>query len=359
MKKILWLSLSLIIAIFSFACAAPAAYIDLVKPWHGVYEKATYDVSFYYYLKNDQTANANLKDKIILDPLENNAPKIKIASGTMDYIIEQDDETKNTWKLSTNLSMTYLPKEDFSEAVLGKEEYNNFVGAKAYLGIKNFGVTDTMSSTVVFNMNSDKLFRPISVSKSFNELSKAENTTDPITLDYSFDYTSRKLTYSYNGESQKTNSYKAKEIKSGYDNEQLFLFVRALDKESFATGSSLSINNVYNWTDATAIEEPTAYTINMSVDEKLKSLPVSESFLPQLEGVATDSKLSVYDVTLSKSSTNQSGSPLKVWYSKMGISADGLFADKLMIKAVQETKDVSQVRRVFSISYDIAALEIR
>ena len=346
MKKILWIILALIFVMTGFACSAPAISVDMFRPWNGVFEKATYEVSYYYYLENDQPQNSALE--IIKDPLDDNKPKIKIASGTMDYIIEQADPENNTWKLSTNLAITYVPETDLSEEVLGEPEYTAFTNAKNQIGLEKLGKEDKMNSSVVFDMNAGKLFRPISVTKSF------EN------LEYSFDYTARKFTYKLKDAEEQSKSYKAKEVKSGYDNEQLFLYVRALDKNSYGPGASMTISPVYNWTDAVGLKNPASYKINMSIDKEWKTIPVSESFLPYVQdkGMLTDDRLSVYEVTLSKASTNEAGTPLKVWYSKMNIDTNNIFADKLMIKAVQNTMDVSTVRKIFSVSYDIASLEI-
>lgn len=347
MKKILWVILSLMFVLTGFGCSAPAVTIDMSKPWHGVYEKATYEVSYYYFLKNDQSANEALKDKIIKDPLENSQPKIQLGSGTLDYIIEQVDPNVNTWKLSTSLTMTYLPESDFSQDVMGTE-YDEFNRVKNYIGLKNFGTTDTMSSFVVFNMSQGKLFRPVSVTKTYNALT------------YSFDYTTRKFTYKFSDKDEQNKTFKAKEVKSGYDNEELFLFVRALDKNTYGTGSSLSISPVYNWTDAAQLNAVASYSINMSIAKETKTIPVTDSFMPYVENMVNDDKrLECYDVTLSKASTNQAGADLKVWYSKMGITDNDIYADKLMIKAVQNTMDVGSVRKIFSVSYDIASLEIR
>lgn len=347
MKRILWIILSLIFAMTVFACSAPALNIDMSIPWHGVYEKATYEISYFYYLKSDQSGNDALSGKIIQDPLDDNKSKIKIASGTMDYIIEQVDQEKAIWKLSTDLTITYLTEDELSKDVLDTE-YDEFNRVKGYAGIKDFGATDTMSSTLVFSMDAGKLFRPISVTKSYDA------------LDYTFDYTTRKFTYKLGDAEEKSQSYKAKEIKSGYDNEQLFLFVRALDKNTYGPGASMSLNRIYNWTDAVGNNSVTAYNINMSIDKDWKTIPVTESFLPYVEDmVNAENRLEVYDVTLSKASTNEAGAPLKVWYSKMGIDTNNIYADKLMVKAVQDTMDVSSVRKIFSVSYDIASLEIR
>ncbi|HEY8389670.1 MAG TPA: hypothetical protein VIL26_01765 [Clostridia bacterium] len=358
MKKILWIIIALLVAMTSFACGAVPQTIDMFKPWQGTYEKAVYDVSFYYFLKTDQSNNANLSDKIVKDPLENNAPKIKFASGILEYIIEQVDEEKNTWQLTSNLTVNYLKDEDLSKDILGAE-YKDFVSAINYVGIKNLGVQDTMNSTVVFSMQTGKLFRPISVTKKYSDLSKAESLDKPYILEYSFDYNTRKYTYNLNGE-EKAKTFKAKEVKSGYDNEELYLFARALDKKTYGKGATLSVSPFYNWTDSIGSKTAAAYTINMSIDDEIKTISVTDAFLPYVqELVNTDNRLPVYDVTLAKASTYESGPSLKAYYSQYGINANNSYADKLMIKAVQNIMDVSQVRRTLAVSYDIASLEIR
>jgi hypothetical protein len=351
MKKIRAILSLFLIFLFSWGCAAPAPYINLSQPWQGIKEKSVYDVSFYYYLDKDKQY-PNLQDQIITDSLDDK-PRIEIADGELEYIIEQLDAQKNTWQLTSQLEITYLSKEDMQDKL--QDEYNSFESALGLAGIKNLGATDTMTSTVAFSMEKGKLFGPTKVTKNF-DMPSAE-----ISLEYSFDYQSRTLSYAFGDDEQTKITYKPKEIKSGYDNELLFLLTRSLDRDSFVPGFSASFRNIYNWTDT--VDRGgiiMAYTIDINVHEDLKNIPITDEFLPFVEEqiIEGENKLPVKEVQISKSSAYESGPSLTAWYSVMDINADGSYAQSLMIKTIQNIFDVSTTQKVFCVSYDITSLEI-
>ena len=319
MNKIRAILSLLLIFLFSWGCAAPPPYINLSQPWQGKIEKSVFDVSFYYYLDQDKQY-PNLQDHIITDSLDDK-PRIEIADGELEYIIEQHDAQKNTWQLTSRLIITYLSKEDIQDML--QDGYNDFESALGLAGIKNLGLTDTMVSQTIFSMEKGKLFNPIKVTKTF-DMPSAE-----ISLEFSFDYQTRTLSYAFGDDEQTKMTYKPKEIKSGYDNELLLLLTRSLDRQTFEPGYSASFSRVYNWTDAVDRDGAiTAYAIDINVHKDLKNIPMTDEFLPFVQEhiIPTENKLPVKEVQISKSSAYESGPSLTAWYSVMDVNADGSYA---------------------------------
>lgn len=350
MKKIRAILSLLLIFVFVWGCGQPQIYINLTQPWQQTYEQSIYDVSFYYYLTQE---HSNLQDIIIKDSLDNSA-KIEIADGTLEYTIEQVDAQKNTWKLTANLKVEYLSKEELENLL--QDEFDSFENALKYTGVENLGVTDTMTSSIIFSMQKGRLFQPLKVSKKY-DMPSAKTY-----LDYTFDYQTRVLSYKYD-EAESKITYKAKEIKSGYDNEQLLLLVRAVDRDSFQPGFSTNFSKIYNWTDTLDRGGmPTTYNINMSINRDEKNIPIKDDFLRFVENditeVDNEKRLPVYEVRLSNNSTYEAGPDLTAWYSQMDIFADDSYAKTVMIKTVQNLYDVSTTRKIFCMSYDITSIKI-
>ncbi|HEY8423708.1 MAG TPA: hypothetical protein VIL23_02995 [Clostridia bacterium] len=352
MKKVKFLLSFILVMIMLWGCAAPAAYINFTQPWHKTYENSEYDVSFYYYLQDAGSIPSEHKDKIIKDSLDQEE-RIEIADGKLQYTIEQDDAQKHTWKLTASLEITYLSEEELKN-ILDKE-YDNFKNALPLTGITKLGAVDTMTSTVVFSMEKGKLYQPLKVTKEFDMPSAN------ISLEYAFDYQTYTFNYKLNDQ-KNTITYKAKKIKSGYDNEQLLLLIRSIDKDSFVAGYSANLARVYNWTDAADSKGLLmANSINIHVQNDLKSIPITDEFLPfakDVKQIDNENRLGVYEVKIYKSSTYESGPALTAWYAQMDITADGSYATRLMIKNVQNIYNVTTAKKAFCISYDITSLKI-
>lgn len=352
MKK-LYAAISIILVmILLWGCTPQAAYINWTQSWHKATETSVYDASFYYYLKEEAKIPSAHKDKIIKDSLDEKA-RIEIADGELEYKIEQVDAQANTWKLTSTLSIKYLSKEEL-QAILGGE-YEEFEKALTLTGVKKLGETDIMTSSVTFSMATGQLFKPLAVQKTFNMPSSEIN------LEYTFDYKTRVLTYKFNDEESKV-TYKAKKLKAGYDNELLLLLIRSVDKTSFIEGYGASISRVYNWTDAVDRGGVmSAYPVNFKVSNDAKTIPIKDEFLPFVEKVETvegETRLKVYEVKISKSSSYEAGPALMAYYAQMDAKADSSYATRLMIKSVQNIFDVSTTEKRFSMSYDIVSLSI-
>ncbi|HEY8419176.1 MAG TPA: hypothetical protein VIL03_01945 [Clostridia bacterium] len=352
MKKVYAILSLFLIFIMLWGCAPQAVYINLTQSWQKASETSVYDVSFYYYLIDETKVPSEHQAKIIKDSLDTSA-RIEIADGELEYKIEQVDAQKNTWKLTSTLSIEYLQKEQL-QSILGGE-YADFEKSLGLTGVKNLGVTDTMTSTVTFSMATGELFKPLSVSKEFNMPSSE------ISLEYTFNYQTRTLTYKLNDKEAKT-TYKAKKLKSGYDNETLLLLIRSVDKTSFQKGYSAGFSRVYNWTDAVDSGGLMTFNpVNFQVGSDVKTIPIKDEFLAFVNNAVTvdgENRLPVYEVKISKSSSYEMGPALMAWYSEMDVNADSSYATKLMIKTVQNIFDVSTTEKRFSMSYDIVSLSI-
>lgn len=334
-------------------CATPAAYYDIGMNWSGVREISTFEVARYYYLKTDQTNNETLD--IVTDSIDD-APKIEIASGTLEYKIEQHNAVQKQWKLSQNLSVTFVDESKFNEAVLGNE-YEHFTNALEYSNTV-LGKTDTITSELVFSMNESSLLKPISLTKNYDMQS-----TD-VKLNYTFDYETRKLTGTSN-ENNLNATFKVKEISGGYDNEQLFLFIRSLEKETFDVGKSISISKVLNWTDTAVYGTLSSSNLTISVGAETKTIPVNSAFESFVEDddnaePTSEKRLSVFDVTINKNSTYESGPNIQLWFSTQKIIAGANDADNLLVKVSQHEYDINDpnIRKIFSTEYNITSLQI-
>jgi hypothetical protein len=348
MKKVYAILSIFLILIMLWGCAPQAPYINLTQSWHASLETSVYDVSFYYYLKDGSQVSDQYQ---ITDSLDE-SPRIEIADGELEYKIERIDAENNTWKLTSALSIEYLQKEELQN-ILG-DEYPDFEKDLGLTGVKKLGITDTMTSTLTFSMATGQLFKPLSVSKEFN-MPSSETT-----LEYAFDYKTLTLTYKVNDEEDEV-TYKAKKVKSGYDNEMLLLLARSVDISSFQTGYNASFSRVYNWTDAVDSGGLLTFnTVNMQVVSE-KSIPIKDEFLAFADNADVENqenRLPVYEVKISKSSSYEMGPSLMAWYSQMDVNADSGHATRLMIKTVQNFYDVTTTEKRFSMSYDIVSLSI-